>query len=122
MPTKLTDNAIKRTARECATDGERREMADENFPGLRIRLTPSGVKSWVLGLRDSLGRQRRFALGNYPTLGIAEAREAARVTRHQVKHEGGDPIAANRRMRALGKAAKGGVGTLRELLETYSRT
>jgi integrase len=62
---------------------------------------------------------RRFLLGAFPHMGISEARNAARAMHTRVKQEGADPIAERRRDRAIGKAAKEGVGTLSALLKVY---
>src|SRR5947209_18557829 len=65
MPVRLTETAIQSAARKVAEAGERRDLADAACPGLRLRLTPAGAKSWVLACRDRLGRMRRFPLGSY---------------------------------------------------------
>lgn len=122
MTVRLTDTAINKNAREVAETEKRRDVADAAMPGLRLRLTPAGSKSWVLACRDSLGRMRRFPLGEYPNLSIEKAREAARVMRHRVKHEQADPIAEARRQRAVGAAAAAGEGTLTWLFDLYGRT
>lgn len=119
MRMKLTDQAINKAARDAEADGKRREVSDLGCPGLRIRITPTGGRSWILGARDKLGKARRFSLGSYPAMGISAAREAARATRHKVKHEGADPIAEKRRNVTIGKQSKAGVGTLKALLDTY---
>ena len=119
MPVRLTDTAIAKATREVAEAEQRRDLADAACPGLRLRLTPAGGKSWVLACRDRLGRMRRFPLGDYPTVSLAAAREKARATHHAVKHEGADPIADRRRDRAMGEAAKAGEGTLKALLDLY---
>jgi integrase len=119
MRIKLTDQAINKAGKDAEADGERRELSDAGCPGLRIRITPNGTRSWVLGMRDKLGNPRRFPLGNHPTLGISGAREAAREMRHKVQREGADPIAEKRRGIALGKDARKGVGTLKALLDAY---
>ena len=119
MRMKLTDQAINKAAREAEVDGKRRELADAGCPGLRIRITPTGGRSWILGARDKLGKARRYSLGSYPAMGISAAREAARAMRHKVKQEGADPIAEKRRNVAIGKQSKAGVGTLKALLDTY---
>jgi integrase len=62
---------------------------------------------------------RRFPLGRYPALGLSEARSAARLLHTRVKHYGEDPVAERRRERALGEAAKAGVGTLASILDLY---
>src|SRR4029453_16060856 len=98
---RLNETAIAKAIREVAHSGIRRDLADAACPGLRLRLTPSGQKSWVLACRDRLGRMRRFPLGSYPTMGVAQARDAARDLHRRVKQEGADPIADRRRDRAL---------------------
>jgi integrase len=63
---------------------------------------------------------RRFTLGEYPTMGIADAREAAREMRAEVR-KGADPVAERKRQRAIGKQARDGVGTFTALLDLYAR-
>ena len=62
---------------------------------------------------------RRFPLGSWPAMGISEARSAARILHIQVKQEGVDPIAERRRERAMGDAARAGIGTLAAVLDLY---
>jgi hypothetical protein len=52
MPVKLTDQAINKATREAETDGNRRELSDAGCRGLRIRITPTGARIWLLGARD----------------------------------------------------------------------
>ena len=118
MKRHLTEAAIGKAVRDAASNGTRIEIADPSLPGLRLRITPAGAKTWVLGCRDRFGSPRRFTLGQYPALGLSEARDAARKTHHAVK-AGADPIAERRRSLAQGKAAKLGKGTLRALLDAY---
>lgn len=122
MAVRLTEAAISKAARDVAAAGARRDLSDAGCPGLRLRLTPAGGKAWVLACRDQLGRMRRFPIGEYPTLGIADARTAARLLHAKVKHEGADPVAERRRQRAIGGAAKEGVGTLKAVLDAYTNT
>jgi integrase len=84
-----------------------------------LRLTPKGGKAWVLACRDRAGRMRRFPLGSFPTMGIAEARDAARALHAKVRHEGADPIADARRERSQAADAKAGIGTLAALIGLY---
>jgi len=118
MPVKLTQTAINKAAREATERKQRRDLADADCPGLRLRLTPAGTKSWVLACRDRHGRMRRFPLGEYAEKGLADAREAARAMRADVR-KGADPVADARRSRAIGKAAKEGIGTLGAVLDGY---
>ncbi len=63
---------------------------------------------------------RRFPLGAYPSVGIGKAREAAKTMRVRVISDGADPIADRRRDRAMGGAARAGLGTLAALIEIYT--
>src|SRR3954452_830452 len=105
MTVRLNDTAISRAIREVVASGERRDLADAGCPGLRLRLTPSGGKSWVLACRDRLGRMRRFPLGTFPGMGVSEARVEARMMHAKVK-AGADPVADRRRDRMIGRDAK----------------
>jgi integrase len=118
MPLRLTKTAIDKAILE-AKQGGRRDLADDVLPGLRMRVTPGGSSSWVLACRDQHGRMRRFPVGTYPRMGVAEAREKARALRVQVREQGADPVAQRRRMRAIGQDAKAGIGTLSALLDLY---
>src|SRR3954452_3686525 len=101
MTVKLTDTAIQKALKAAQDSGKRQELADATLPGLRLRVAPSGQRSWVLACRDPMGRMRRFPLGRYPTRNISQAREAARLMRVEVK-AGADPIAEARRKRIIG--------------------
>lgn len=120
MSVRLTETAISKAIREAAQTG-RRDLADAGCRGLRLRVTPAGSATWVLACRDRLGRMRRFPLGSYFQKGIREAREEARALHAKVKQEGADPVAERRRERAIGKAAKAGIGTLAAVLDIYEQ-
>ena len=63
-------------------------------PGLKLQVTPSGAKSWVL--RVKVGDKRReIGLGGFPGVTLAEARELARETRAKVR-QGIDPVEERR--------------------------
>ena len=66
MPVKLTEPAIAKASRDVAASGGRKDLADAGCPGLRLRLTPTGGKSWVLACRDRMGGMRRFPLRTFP--------------------------------------------------------
>jgi integrase len=120
MRVALNDAAINRAKREAANGGTRLELSDAGEKGLRLRITPSGSASWVLGCRDREGRIRRFPLGSWPAIGLSDARNAARMLHVKVRGESGvDPIAERRRTRAMGEAAKAGLGTLSAALTLY---
>jgi integrase len=71
------------------------EHFDTGFPGLALRLSYGGGKSWVYFYRRG-GRQRRLTFGTYPALSLAEAREAWRQAKADLE-AGRDPIQVRKR-------------------------
>ena len=65
---------------------------DQTPPSLGLRVAPSGRKTWFVMYRAS-GRLRRYTLGTYPAVSLADARQRATDARHSVAH-GGDPAQA----------------------------
>lgn len=127
MPTvKLTDSAIRK-ALAAAVDGKRPEITDSNTPGLRFRAGRDGRHGvWSLMVRDNAGRNRRVGLGQYPTIRIAAAREAASKALHRIRHEGADPTAERRAARdkaaaEQAEAEKPPEMTLWQVFELWSR-
>jgi integrase len=62
---------------------------DKGFPGLSLRISYSGRKTWTFLYRRA-GKARRMNLGLYPAMGLAEARDAWRQARQGVQ-AGHDP-------------------------------
>jgi integrase len=120
MAVRLTESAIAKGIKDVAATELRKDLVDAGCPGLRLRLTPAGSKSWVLACRDREGRMRRYPLGAYPTVGVSEARDAARALHVKVKQDGADPVAERRRERAIARDAKAGINTLASLLTLYA--
>jgi Arm DNA-binding domain len=58
------------------------ELVDGAVPGLRLRVTPAGTKTWSLNVRAA-GVMRRFDVG--AGLGLADARRKAEELRRQVR-------------------------------------
>lgn len=87
----LTDTQL----RKLRVTGERYELPDPGLPGLALRISSKGQKTWtvVYRVRGSgevagervarlAGAKRRLTLGEYPAVGLAEARaKAAEVKR-----------------------------------------
>lgn len=119
MTVHLTVPAIDAAIRRARDTGKLVELIDASTAGLRLRLSPRGKRSWVLAARDAWGSLRRFPLGEYPVMGIAEARTRAVVVRSEVKG-GADPIAEARRKRLLARDGKDGIATLAHLLDLYA--
>jgi integrase len=95
-----------------------RELVDGAVPGLRLRVTPAGTRSWSLNIR-SVGVMRRFDVGS--GLGLAEARKKAEDLRRQIR-EGADPTGERRVLRARAKAAERGIGTFGAVIDAYFST
>lgn len=63
---------------------------DAEVPGLCLRTTPKGSKSFVFQFRARSGEQGKLKIGSYPAMTIDEARKLAR--RHRVSVDsGGNP-------------------------------
>ena len=119
MPLHLNESSIGAAIRQASEVG-RRDLSDRALPGLRLRIAVTGRAGWILACRDQHGRMRRFSLGEWPRMGIKEAREAARSLRVDIRN-GYDPVAERRQNRAIGQDAKVGIGTLTALLDLYER-
>ena len=103
MPTlMLTDRqiaAIKPTT-------TRVEYVDEKVPGLALRVTPTGAKSWTVRYRHR-GRLRRLTLGSASVIPLAQARERVRDLLHDAS-KGADPATekqAGRKAETIGDLA-----------------
>ncbi len=83
MKKKLTEIAVQKLAPEA---GQRLEVFDTLTPGLALRITEGGKKSWsvmyrVAGRGDggNRGALRRMTLGAYPLIDLKAARDKARA-------------------------------------------
>jgi hypothetical protein len=65
------------------------EVFDTLVPGLAIRVSPSGRKSFTLYYRHH-GRLRRVGLGRYPDVLLGDARKTAMQQRGRI-YDGADP-------------------------------
>jgi len=85
---KWTARAIEAIAVKTRTD-----FTDPNTKGLMLRVTPHGAKTWaILYNRKGDGKKRRFTLGPFPALSLADARELAEAKKVQIR-AGADPAA-----------------------------
>ena len=69
---------------------KRQDVYDAEVPGLVLRLSLSGTKSWSFTYR-TCGQPRRLSLGAYPGVSLKLARERARDARGAVQR-GQDPV------------------------------
>lgn len=79
-PKPLTDRTV---ATLKPKPGERVVRADGDVPGLAIRVSPTGRKTWTLTYRIGR-RQRRWTIGTYPVISLASARKKARFALAQL--------------------------------------
>ena len=92
MPTKkLTDLFVERAP---VPVRGRTEYFDAGFPGLSLRVTDNGRKSWSLFYRFH-GRLRQFTIGRYPAIKPAQARREATTALERVR-QGIDPAEEER--------------------------
>lgn len=94
----LTDRTVA-----TLTVTRRQSFPDGKVPGLFLRVTPKGTKTWVLRY-FLFGERRRLKLGRYDRMTLAEARTAARAAQTQVD-DGKDPVLERRKARADAAAA-----------------
>lgn len=106
MPT-ITDPTTKKTI------PLRMPLAVADGGGLTFTLSEAGTATWILRYRYG-GRARELTIGNYPDMGLAEAREKARIKRAEID-QGGDP-AAEKRTAAMIAAED---WTVRQLVADY---
>ena len=96
---KLTDNAID--ALKPAAAGTRDQYADVLIPGLAVRVTDKGKKTFILIARfPGSNNPTRRALGEYPVLSLKQARDTAREWLLLLK-KGIDPREENERVRVV---------------------
>lgn len=85
--------------------------------GLALRISNTGARSWIL--RATVGGKRRdMGLGSFPEVPLAEAKEAARNKRQQVR-EGIDPIAARSAAQAALKSEQASFVSFEEAAKQY---
>lgn len=106
MPKK---NLTAKTLASLKPTERRVDYFDTNLPGFGIRVTPNGVKTFSVLYRHA-GRKRRYTIGTYPPLTLADARDKAKATLRAAE-KGEDPAAAKR--------AEARADTFKELADLY---
>ncbi len=100
-----------------AGPGERLEIRDEKAPGLILRVTDNGVKSWVLRYRAD-GAHRRFKIGDAKRIALKDARIEAWRLYGEIE-KGADPQGEKRRAREIADAQT--IRTVNDLLDAYEK-
>jgi integrase len=68
------------------------EYSDTLVPGLAVRVTPNGAKTYAVRYRNKHNRQRRFTIGDAAVVTLAQARDRARDELYAAG-KGDDPAA-----------------------------
>jgi integrase len=110
MPT-LNDLRLKRLQ---PPETGRLELTDDKAVGLKFRLTANGRATWSVQVSVH-GEKRRFTIGEYPAIGLADARKQAAKLRADAL-AGHDPI---RERRAEAEAEKS-QQTVAQVLDLYA--
>jgi integrase len=91
-------------AKDILSDAKLRSVKPASKPyklydggGLFLLVQPNGSRYWRLKYRTA-GKERLFAVGVYPEVGLADARERALDVRRLIR-EGSDPVVERRRQR-----------------------
>lgn len=116
MATKTLTHTMVTAAK--AALGERLEIWDASTPGLCLRVTDKGAKSWVLRYRSAAGGQPRFKFGDARRMDLKAARAEAWRLKNEIA-EGIEPAAAKRSAKAVEEART--VRTFGDLLDAYER-
>src|SRR5215813_3505000 len=90
MKAKLTDTGV----RSYQPRAKQYAIGDAACPGLCIRITPKGIKSFAFAYRNkATGKVAWLTIGRYPDVALTRAREIANDARKAVAN-GGTPAVA----------------------------
>lgn len=95
----LTDRACRNAS--CPPDKPRARFADSG--GLYLEVAANGSKRWFAKYRFD-GKEKRLALGNYPAVGLKDARDGRDAAR-KIREQGADPVQARQVARAVKEAS-----------------
>jgi integrase len=94
------------------------EVHDAEVPGLVLRISSSGVKSWSFTYRVK-SEARRLTLGQYPGVSLKLARDRAREARGAVQR-GGDPV-ADKKSEERERATSGFAACVGQYVDRYAK-
>jgi len=112
---KLTDRYVDSIA---PPDTGRLEVSDKARAGLRLRVSASGAKTWFYEKRIKGGPKRKYKLGPYPLVGVAEARAKCAELELEAL-QGIDRVALAERGRKEQERAALSVKTVESILDLY---
>ena len=118
----MTEPGVAKMAR--APKGKRIERFDSGADGLSLRITDRGTKTWNICYHfsnaEGVLKHHRVTLGQWPAVGLAQAREEARMVKAEVR-SGIDPRARRAGAHAAAKAEAQAEArkTFRAIAENY---
>ena len=118
----LTEPGIAKMAK--APKGKRLERFDSGADGLALRITDRGTKTWNICYHfsnaEGVLKHHRVTLGQWPAVGLAQAREEARMVKAEVR-SGIDPRTRRAGAHAAAKAEAQAEArkTFRAIAENY---
>jgi integrase len=95
----------------------RTDVYDAEVPGLVLRISSSGVKSWSFIYRVA-GQTKRLTLGNHPGTSLKLARDRARDARAATQR-GEDPV-ADKKAAEVDRRQNGFASCVRDFVEKYA--
>lgn len=115
MKKKLTNALLKSIA---PPESGKTTLTDTERPGLQFRVTPTGVRSWMVQKKVKGGRRLSITLGRYPEMSLSQARaEALRIELEA--RSGVDRIQQAETERASREAEQAQAKTVGEILQLY---
>src|SRR4051794_15344905 len=117
---RIADGALHDNRNLVATDVARATVKDTDVPGLELRITATGARSWAVSKRVA-GVQRRFTIPNGSRLTLAEARRSA-ISLLDHLADGRDPTEERRGARKSARLERLGIGrawTIEGLVDEY---
>ncbi len=118
----MTEPGIAKMAK--APKGRRLERFDSGADGLALRITDRGAKTWCISYHfsnaEGVLKHHRITLGQWPAVGLAQAREEARMVKAEVR-SGIDPRTRRAGAHAAAKAEAQAEAhkTFRAIAENY---
>lgn len=114
MATKALTHTMVQGAK--APPGTRLELWDASTPGLCLRVTDKGSKSWVLRYHSKAGGQPRYKFGDARRMDLRSARAEAWRLKDEIA-KGNEPAARRKQVKAAAEAQP--IRTFNDLLDAY---
>lgn len=112
----LTSNFVETVKPDADRQRDYPDSGRSGVAGLALRVSPGGKKAWTFRYRTGGGKQRRISLGEYPKVGLAQARIKARAAL-TARDEGEDPALQRKAAREVQREAE--TNTVRAVWKRY---